>query len=296
MDTLVSMQVFRLVGELASFKEAASRLNMSPAMASKHVAHLEQRLSARLLNRTSRHVSLTELGVLYLDHSRQMLDALQEIEDEVSQASTTPTGILKISAPVWCANRSFADAIAQYLQRHPGVELDIDLSGRQVNLVDEGFDLALRVTNSLSEGLIAKTVTGIAFQAVASPEYLKHRGGFKDLDQLEGAEVLDYSMAPFSETLSRYVRHRGKAVQLKPVLRSTNETLLHQAAMAGMGIAFFPVCFVASDLMAGRLQAVLPEHLTFKGSLYAIYPSRKHLSAKVRTFIDFLPQCFAFTE
>src|SRR5215469_13218989 len=176
MDTLVSIRVFCTVAELKSFSAAAERLGISPAMTSKHVMRLEERLSARLLNRTSRHVSLTETGALYFEQARQMVDGLDEMEAAVSQTVVAPKGRLRLSAPVWMANPFFAGLLADYRARYPDVTLDIDLSGRLVNLVEEGFDLALRVTPSPDPGLIARTIADAPFYFVASRKFLDASG------------------------------------------------------------------------------------------------------------------------
>src|SRR5206468_8602426 len=141
-----------------SFTAAADRLNLSPAMASKHVMHLEKRLATRLLNRTSRHVSLTESGSLYFNQTKQMIDGLDEIESAVSNVSVIPRGTLRLTAPIWLANPEFVQLLSQFHARYPDVHFDVDLSGRVVNLVDEGFDLALRVSkpDRLDPGLIAR--------------------------------------------------------------------------------------------------------------------------------------------
>ena len=148
MDTLESLRVFCAVAELKSFTGAADRLGLSPAMASKHVMHLETRLATRLLNRTSRHVSLTESGTLYFEQARQMLDGLDEVEAAVSNAAVVPRGTLKISAHVWMANPIFASVLADYSVHYPVVRIEIDLSNRFVNLVDEVFVYALRCTEA----------------------------------------------------------------------------------------------------------------------------------------------------
>ncbi|MGY8637682.1 LysR substrate-binding domain-containing protein [Bradyrhizobium sp. 14AA] len=287
MDSLVSMRVFCLVAELKSFATAAQRLRISPAMASKHVMQLEKRLGTRLLNRTSRRVSLSESGALYFEQARQMLDSLDEVEAAVSKATVVPRGTLRLTAPVWMANTIFAGVLADYQARYPEVRLDIDLSGRLVNLVEEGFDLALRATGTPDEALIARPITGVPFYMVAAPAFLKRAGRPANFADLAGVPVLHYALYP-GETFS-YTGERGtETIKLNPVLRSGNETLLHMAAIEGMGLAFLPKWLVADDIAAGRLEHVLPGHIMFVGKLFAVYPSRKYLSAKVRTFIDFI--------
>ncbi|RXT48907.1 LysR family transcriptional regulator [Bradyrhizobium betae] len=287
MDSLVSMRVFCLVAELKSFATAAQRLRISPAMASKHVMQLEKRLGTRLLNRTSRRVSLSESGALYFEQARQMLDSLDEVEAAVSHATVVPRGTLRLTAPVWMANTIFAGVLADYQARYPEVRLDIDLSGRLVNLVEEGFDLALRATKAPDEGLIARPITNVPFYLVAAPAYLKRAGRPTRLADIAGQALLHYALYP-GESFSFAGEHGTETIKLNPVLRSGNETLLHMAALEGMGLAFLPKWLVADDIASGRLEHVMPEHIIFVGKLFAAYPSRKYLSAKVRTFIDFV--------
>jgi len=287
MDSLVSMRVFCLVAELKSFAGAAERLRISPAMASKHVMQLEKRLGTRLLNRTSRRVSLSESGALYFEQARQMLDSLDEVEAAVSKATVVPRGTLRLTAPVWMANTMFAGVLADYQARYPEVRLDIDLSGRLVNLVEEGFDLALRATGAPDEALIARPITNVPFYMVAAPSYLKRAGRPTKLSDIAGQALLHYALYP-GESFSFAGEHGTETIKLNPVLRSGNETLLHMAALEGMGLAFLPKWLVTEDIAAGRLEHVMPEHIIFVGKLFAVYPSRKYLSAKVRTFIDFV--------
>lgn len=287
MDSLVSMRVFCLVAELKSFATAAQRLRISPAMASKHVMQLEKRLGTRLLNRTSRRVSLSESGALYFEQARQMLDSLDEVEAAVSNATVVPRGTLRLTAPVWMANAIFAGVLADYQARYPEVRLDVDLSGRLVNLVEEGFDLALRATGAPDEALIARPITGVPFYLVATPAFLKHAGRPKKFADLSGQALLHYALYP-GESFSLNRNGTVETVKLNPVLRSGNETLLHMAALEGMGFAFLPKWLVTEDIASGRLVHILPNEVIFEGRLLAVYPSRKYLSAKVRTFIDFV--------
>lgn len=289
MDTLLSLRVFCAVAELKSFTAAAGRLGLSPAMASKHVMHLENRLGSRLLNRTSRHVNLTEAGALYFNQARQMLDGLDEVEAAVSNVTVTPRGILKLSAPVWIANAFTAGGLAEYHQRYPDVVLDMDFSGRIVNLVDEGFDLALRATASenLDPGLVARPLMDVVFQLVGSVEYLARTGRPERIADLEGHALLLYSGTNWDGSFPVNGTKGEGAARLRTVLRTENETMLHLAALAGMGLAFLPTWMSAPDIQAGRLEVLLPEVLNFTTTLYAVYPNRKYLSAKVRTFIDF---------
>ena len=289
MDTLVSIRVFCTVAELKSFTAAAERLGMSPAMTSKHVMRLEERLSARLLNRTSRHVSLTETGALYFEQARQMVDGLDEMEAAVSQTVVAPKGRLRLSAPVWMANPLFASLLADYCARYPDVTIEIDLSGRMVNLVEEGFDLALRVTAAPDPGLIARTIAEAPFHFVASRKLLDRIGCPRSTDDLQGAPLIAYSFV-HADGVVTLDGGRGQRTTIRfiPVLQTGNETLMHYACLEGMGFSFLPKALVSEDIAAGRLERVLPDQMFFAGKLLAVYPTRRYLSAKVRTFLDFI--------
>ncbi|SFO10400.1 DNA-binding transcriptional regulator, LysR family [Candidatus Pantoea varia] len=290
MDTLISIRVFCAIAELKSFTTAAERLGLSPAMASKHIAHLENRLSTRLLNRTSRHVSMTESGLLYFNQVRLMLDGLDEVESALGNVTVMPRGSLKLSAPVWMANQQVAHIIAGYHRQYPEVIFDIDFSGRLVNLVDEGFDLALRAVapEKLDPGIVARPVTTVVFHLYGSPAYLSRKGIPTNTSQLNGYEILLYNGMSPGGSLNVNGPNGQESLQLLPVMRSESETMLHLAALEGMGLAFLPTLMVRGDLFERRLQKVLPDVMSFTTTLYAVYPSRKYLSAKVRTFIDFL--------
>jgi DNA-binding transcriptional LysR family regulator len=196
---------------------------------------LERRLSARLLNRTSRRVSLTETGALYFEQARQMLDSLDEIEAVVSKATVVPRGMLKLSAPVWLAN----------------------------------------------------PVAKVVFHMVAAPAYLDRCGRPRTPQEFQGHALLKYALIPGST--SPFKGADGEqTVAFDVVLQSENETLLHLAAVEGLGIAFLPKSLIAQDIANKRLELLPPGLLPFEGQLFSVYPSRKYLSAKVRTFIDFI--------
>lgn len=286
----MSLRVFCTVAELESFTAAAGRLGLSPAMTSKHVMHLEDRLGIRLLNRTSRHVSLTEAGALYLNQARQTLDGLDEVEAALSNVAVSPRGTLKLSAPVWIANTMVARMLANYQRRYPGVCLDMDLTGRMVNLVDEGFDLALRATapDRLDPGLLARPLAKIEFCLMGAPTYLERAGRPTNMTDLNGHAMLMYSGMNANGVLILDGPDGRETVKVRTVMQSGNETMLHLAALEGMGLVFLPTQMVQPDIAEGRLEMVLPDTVKFSTTLHAVYSSRKYLSAKVRTFIDFL--------
>jgi DNA-binding transcriptional LysR family regulator len=290
MDTLTSLRVFCTVAELKSFTAAASRLGLSTAMASKHVTHLESRLGTRLLNRTSRRVRLTEAGGLYFNQVKSTLDGLDEVEAAISNVAVVPRGTLRFSAPVWAASDWFTRMLAEYHQRYPDVCLDIDLSGRIVNLVEEGFDLALRATRpgQLDPGLIARPLMEVPFQVVGSPAYLARTGRPRQFSELNGHALLMYSGMNSEGNIVVPGRSGEETVRFRPVMRSENEVMLRLAALEGMGLVFLPVWMTQADIANGALEVVMPGEVAFSITLHAVYLSRKYLSAKVHTFIEFL--------
>ena len=286
MDTLTSLRVFRLAVELKSFAGAARRLNMSPAMASKHLAHLEARLGTRLLNRSSRRLSLTEAGTAYLGQVSQLLDSLDTLEATVGGDTLTPRGLLRLSAPVWFANEHFVAVLADFRRQCPDVRLDIDLSGRMVNLVEEGFDLALRVAPSRQiTQANARRLSPVAFFPVGSPAYLARRGEPARPQDLAQHDVIYYALAPLGD---RIEFGDGEIVAMTPVLKSNNETLIRTAALNGLGLAFLPQWLIEEDLALGRLRCVLPEAPLPEIALHAVFSSRQYLPLKTRAFVDFL--------
>ena len=296
MDTLTSLRVFREVVESGSFVAAAQRLNLSTAMASKHVAHLERQLGARLLNRTSRHLSLTEAGTVYLEQCRDALDSLQAGEAAIGLRQEAPRGVLKLTAPVWCATRRFADVLAAYQQRFPEVMVDIRLENRKVDLVEEGYDLALRVTRDPAPSLIVRPLCTLQFHLVATPAYLKRLGapdGPSDVERL-GAILPTYVNLDGIEVTGP--TGKQTTVRLNATMKSDDTTLSYHAVHAGIGIAFLPDWLVGDDLQRGHLVRVLPRYDAAALTLFAAYTSRKYLTAKVRSFIDFVSAALATAE
>lgn len=276
------------MAELKSFAAAANRLGLSPAMATKHVQHVEARIGARLLNRTSRNVSLTEAGTIYLARMRPLLEGLDEAEAQISQTAVKPSGRLRVSVPVWMANPPFAALVARYNQRYPDVTLELDLTPRIINLVEEGFDLALRVSSALESGLIARRLGDMHFRLVASPDYLQRAGRPGSLADLQGAPFLAYTPVARDGRMTIRTAKGEEEIQFKPVLLSGNESLLMFAAREGMGYCFMPHWLVDAELKKGRLEQVLPDVARPSVPLYAVYPDRSYLPAKVRSFLDYL--------
>lgn len=292
MDTLVSMQVFRRVVEAGSFVAAARRMNLSPAMASKHLMHLEHHLGARLLNRTTRRLSLTEAGRAYYDRCAQALAELEEAEDAIGATRSTPRGTLRVNSLLSFGMRHVAPIIADYTARHPQVVVELSLNDRLVDLIEEGYDLAIRgaTGEARPSSLIAREIARLELVACASPAYLARHGMPAAPGDLAHHNCL--SFLPQRE----WTFGRGAAVERIPVsgnLVCDNLDALRSAALGGMGVAFLGTDIIGDDLREGRLLRVLPGVATPELSVSAVYPSRRYLSAKVRSFIDFLAERFA---
>jgi DNA-binding transcriptional LysR family regulator len=288
MDSLLSLRVFAAVAEAKSFAAVADRMDISAAMTSKHVQHLEAEVGARLLNRTSRSVSLTEAGAIYLAAVRPLIDGLDDAGARLAQSTIDPRGTLKMSVPVWLAEPGFVRVLAAYRARYPEVMLDLDLSGRQVNLVEDGYDLALRVSPALDEGLIARRLADVTFHILAAPSLLDRIGRPAQIADLTGAPFLAYSPISTGGRVRLGLGPNAPEVRMTPVLQSANETVLFQAALEGMGIAIMPHLVARAHLAAGRLERILPDQPAPTVALSAIYPDRSYLPAKTRSFLDFL--------
>lgn len=290
MDTLLSMKVFRQVVESGSFVAAAERLDLSTAMTSKHVMNLERNLGVRLLNRTSKHMSLTEIGTIYYEQCQEILDRLEVVEAAVKRSAVATSGTLKVTAPVWFANPTFTKALAAYHVSYPNVLLDLNLNDRQVDLVEEGFDLALRVSSNPDASLLSRRICPIKFRLVAAPDYLRDNGHPIAASESQH-EFLSYAYAPFSDRFFfDGADDREKIATI--ALRSNSTSMLHQAAIAGMGLAALPEWLIEDDLTSGRLE-LLQFDYAFCAYLDTVYTSRRYLSPKVRTFVDFLADYFA---
>lgn len=288
MDTLTSLKVFSAVASAKSFTAAADQIGISAAMATKHVQSVESRVGARLLNRTSRKVSLTEAGENYLMHVRPLLKGLEEAEELIKESTIRPKGTLKLSLPVWMSNPSFAKLISQYQSQYPEVSLNIDFSGKEVNLVEESYDLALRAGEVKVEGLIARKIGNIEFSMVASPTFLEQYSTINSIDDLENIPFVAYSRVVAGNRLKRREEISTWDFQVNPVTQSENEVFLLLLVLEGTGLSILPNWLIDEYLQRGELVAILPKVFNPKIQLHALYPDRNYLPAKTRSFIDFL--------
>lgn len=297
MDRLVAMQVFAQVVETGSFAKAAERLALSTSAASRHVAELEAHLQTRLLNRTTRRVSLTESGRAFYERAVQLLADLGEAEQEASSAAVVPRGTIRLTTSVNFGVRHVAPAIAAFLAQHRDVRFDVSLSDRIVDLVEEGFDLAIRIGAPAADNLVARKLGETRLVPCASPDYLAEHGAPKAPEDLAGHNCFTYEYVS-PRHLWRFRDRSGaeRTVRISGRLHSNNGDLLAEAAASGAGIVFEPAFIVGPDVRAGRLVPLLQEFIPPPVPIYALYPSRKHLSAKVRRFVEFLIERFSHAQ
>ncbi|WP_186035220.1 LysR family transcriptional regulator [Burkholderia gladioli] len=292
MDTLVSMNVFRYVVEVGSFVGAAERMQMSAAMASKHVMHLEQTLGARLLHRTTRRVAPTEAGREYYERLVQALTELDEAGQAVGAASIVPQGRLRVTSLSAFGLRHVMNAVTDYAARYADVTVEITLSDRVVELIDEGYDVAVRAApfGLKSSSLVARQIATAHILLVASPAYLEEHGTPATLADLEQHNYLRRDTGSNSIDAQAF----DSRVTLSGNLIVNHLEALRVAVLSGSGIAMLGTEVVGDDIEAGRLVPLLLDVMPPRElPIYAVYASRRHVSAKVRSFVDFLADRFS---
>lgn len=288
MDRVTSLSVFTKVVELSSFAAAARHFGLSPAMVSKHILALEERLGARLLNRTTRQVNPTEIGRAFCERATRILADLDEAERAASDSQAMPRGLLRVNAPLSFGVRHLAPAIIDYLVACPTVTVDVTLNDRIVDLVEEGFDLAIRIARPVDSSLIARQIAPCFIVACAAAEYLAKHGAPHRPADLAAHNCLGYSYAALRGEWRFSGPDGAASVHVAGRLSANNGDLLRLAALRGEGIVLLPSFLVGDDIAAGRLVPILPGYTPDALAIQAVYPHRRHLSAKVRSFVDFL--------
>ena len=294
MDRFQSLTAFAKVVETGSFARAAERLEVSVSAVSRQVAELEAHLGVRLLNRTTRRLSLTDSGRAFHERCVQLLADLEEAEEEVTAAAIVPRGTLRLTASTSFGAGYLAAAIAQFRLRHPQLRFDVELSDRAVDLVDEGIDLAIRIGDIGSHALIARRIGVAQLICCAAPSYLARHEAPRTPADLAAHPCLTYAYSS-TGNVWRFADRDGRIheVEVSGPAHSNNGAMLAALAVAGVGISLEPDFIIAGDVRAGRLIALLPGYTVPPIAINATYASRRHLSAKVRSFVDFLVQHFA---
>jgi DNA-binding transcriptional LysR family regulator len=292
MDRIEEIRGFTAVADARSFSRAARRLGISSAQISKLVARLEDRLGVRLLNRTTRDVSLTDSGSAYLARARDLLETFDQLESSVG-GTGGPRGLMRVSLPVSFGAVEIGPALLDFAAAYGQVGLEVSFSDRAVNLVEEGFDAAVRIGNLSDSSLVARRLAATRVVTCASPAYLVRHGTPAAPDDLSGREIIiDLNLRdPFVFEFGRGVDHQ--TVRVDGRLRFASAEACLAAARAGFGIARAPAFAAVDDLRAGRLQSLLCTYEPEQVPIHVVYPQTRHLAAKVRAFVDFLVQRFA---
>jgi DNA-binding transcriptional LysR family regulator len=291
MDRLSAMRTYRAVVETGGFSAAARRLGLSKAAVSKQVAELEAHFGTALLHRTTRRLNATDAGRRYFENCVRLLDELSEIEAEVRSSQAEPSGRLRISAPVNFGNAVLSPVICALMQRYPRLEVQVELNDRFVDLIEEGFDVALRIrTNLPDSSLIARRLCQITRSVCAAPSYLKRMGTPKAPEELKNHACLIYSLSTSPFDWKFGAGNRTVNVRVNGGIQSNNGQFLMSFLHAGLGIALLPDFTVGEDIRAGRLKRILENHPVEPHDLYVVYPANRHQSPKLRAFMEVAAQ------
>jgi DNA-binding transcriptional LysR family regulator len=292
MDKFQEMRAFVTVVDMGSFVRAADALSLSKTAVSRLVSELESRLGARLLHRTTRKLSLTPEGEIFHERCTQLLDGVAEAEAELSAHAGEAIGQLRINVPVTFGLLHLAPLWPGFMARHPKVVLDVTLSDRQVDLVDEGYDLAVRIARLQASSLVSRQLTTTRLVLCASPDYLRHHGTPQHPAELGQHAVISYTLMSSGEQWDFDGPQGPVSVKVSPRMRSNSGDTCCAAAVQHQGIVLQPCFLVGAHLASGALVELLPQYRPIELGVHAVYPTRKHLTPRVRALIDFLVEAF----
>ena len=289
MDTLTSMELFVKAVESGSFSATARSMNLTPSAVSKQISRLEDRLGARLFNRTTRQLGPTEEGRAYYERCQQILADIQEAEAAVTELNTEPRGALRVNMPVVFGRRHIVPILGEFLERYPFVSMELSMSDQFVDPIAEGADILIRVGELKDSSLIARKLAEARRVVAAAPAYWKKHSTPKKPEDLRAHNCLTYSYLSSGNTW-RMTDSKSKehVIQATGNIASNNGEALLEAAVEGLGVVNLPTWMVGPDLESGRLIEVLDEYAQPEPSVHVIYPPGRHLSAKVLAFVDFL--------
>jgi len=290
MADLVDMEIFAGVVQSGSMSAAAREMNLSPAVVSKRIQKLEDRLGARLLQRTTRQIALTEAGQGYFERVVAILASIEEAENHVVGGNTSARGTLKVSAPTSFGRMHLAPHLAPFLARHPDLKLSIQLTDDFVDIVGDSYDLAIRIAELQDSSLVARRLAPNTRVICASPQYLAEYGEPNSLNDL----VQHRCLAATTQDVWRLESQEGPTqLRVSSIIQTNSSEVIREAVIAGIGIALRSTWDVGDELRAGKLKVVLPEYRASRHvAVYAVYPSRRFLPAKVRVLIDFLSDLY----
>lgn len=295
MGRLDELEAFVKVVEVESFSEAGRQLGISKSYVSKQLSKLEDRLGARLLNRTTRQLTLTEVGAMFYERCVEVLEGLEEAELAVSQLQGTPKGVLRLSLPMSFGVRYLSPVVAEFMSKYSDLAVEISFSDRTVNIIDEGFDLAVRIGTLKDSSLIARKIANTRGYVVASPEFLERHGEPSHPSELKDIPCLRYTYQSNGSNWRFDLDGEEVSVKVDGPMTVNNGDAIMEAARQGVGCAVLPDFFIHEYLKSGELKSILSEWNCSGNGIWAIYPHNRHLSAKVRLFVDFLAESFART-
>lgn len=281
------------VVDAGGFSAAARVLGVSKGHVSQQVSRLEDRLNARLLNRTTRKVSLTETGALYYAQCRQVVEDLEAVERQVTELQQEAKGLLKISAPHLIGEVLLVPAIAEFLKHNPQIEIDLELASHKVDLIEQRFDLAVEVGQRREGNLINRSLAPTQFRVVASPEYLARNPAPRTPQDLPEHRCLLFVEGGYSKPWTFTGAEGTLSIPLSSRWRSNSGHALRSAALQGLGLAYLPDYYLGEQLSSGSLVTVLEDWNAVEREIVAVYAHRRHLSAKLRLFTDFLAASFS---
>jgi DNA-binding transcriptional LysR family regulator len=291
MELLTGIAVFVRVVESGSFTAAATRLDLSKSVVSKHVTRLEEHLGARLLNRTTRRLSLTEAGRVLYERSRKGLTQIEEATSEVSRLQDVPRGTLKINAPMSFGILHLAPALTEFLRRYPELTVDMSLDDRQIDVIAEGFDVSVRIAELPDSSLVARRIAPCRHVVVAAPSYLARHGTPQTPEDLRRHNIVTYRYQESAlEWHFRSPDGKTTSVAVSGSLAINNSLALRAALLEGAGITRTPTFVVGEDVREGRLVALLPNFRPPEVTIFLVYPQRRHQSPKVRAFVEFIAE------
>ncbi len=289
MDRFTALRVFRAVVDCGSFAAAARDLGLSNAAVSKNIGELEAHIGARLLTRTTRSMSLTEAGTIYYERVGRVLDDLAEADTALGPMQQVPKGLLRVSAPMTLTLTCLSSAMPKFLSRYPEIYVDLQMDDRRVNIIEEGFDLAIRGSDNLEDStLIARKLMSLPHVVCGAPAYFERAGIPNSPDDLKDHSCIQFTLSGHVSEWEFRQSDRSIRVPIDGRYKVTSSLAVRDALRAGFGLSLIPWLYVRMDIEQGRLRSVLNDWSTVETSVYAVYPSRRYVVAKLRAFLDFL--------
>ncbi len=292
MGQLEDMQVFIRVAEAGGISRAAEQLGMAKSAVSRRVSELEKRLGTRLINRTTRAISLSEAGETYYERALQLVDNVTELNSSLATPGIELDGNIRLAAPLSFGLCHLSPALEVFLDRHPGINLNVDFSDRQVDIIEEGLDFAFRISELKDSSMVARRICPVHRVLCASPAYLEVNGAPSTIDELKQHTLLHYSLSTSVSWQLQDPQGKTHAIRISPRIKATNGDFLVHMAIAGHGIIAMPTFIAWQAIENGELLTLMKDHQLPSLNAYAVYPQGRYLSQRARSLVDFLAERF----